>query len=248
MQGLAGLAIATLVIASIAVGSRLLALHRRSGEAPELLLGLMLLLSVGLGYPLKIVATFVDGAIVPLLLAISSLSVSVGFSCLVAFTWRVFRRDSTRARAAALVAITLLLATGIWDVFDVLFGAEPALPDDVTPQSVTHGIAVMGAYLWTACESLRYREMVKRRVRLGMADPVVCNRLLLWGLMGLSVAAGIVLNMVAGLRGVSIVESPLVLLGSSCTGMAQTILLVLAFAPPRAYVAWVRGPAAAEPA
>jgi hypothetical protein len=81
-----------------------------------------------------------------------------------------------------------------------------------------------------------------------MADPVVCNRLLLWGLMGVIVSAGVLLNVVAGVRGVSIVESSAVLLASSTTGLSQTVLLVLAFAPPRSYLAWVRGTAAAQPA
>jgi hypothetical protein len=119
------------------------------------------------------------------------------------------------------------------------------LASDVTPQSLIHAVTVIAAYLWTAWEALRYRGMLSRRVQLGMADPVVSNRLLLWGLMSLIVSAGILLNVVAGIRGVNIVESPAILLGSSATGISQTVLLVLVFAPPRAYRDWVRGHAPA---
>lgn len=249
MQAVAGLAISTLVIASIGVGIRLLVVHRRSHQAPELLLGLMLLLSVGLGYPLMIVSTRVDAETANRLLASSSLAVAVGFSCLMVFTWRVFRRNSAWGRAAALTGSGVLVGTAVWDAIYVLSHAGSHLAGgEVTPQSVIHAFTVMGAYLWASWESLHYRGMLKRRLRLGMADPVVCNRLLLWGLMGLAVSAGILLNVGAGVLGVSIVENPLVLLGSSTTGMTQTILLVLAFAPPRAYLGWVRGSVAAAPA
>jgi hypothetical protein len=245
VQTLAGLAIATLVVASIVVGIRLLALHRRSGEAPELLLGLLLLLAVGIGYPLKIVSEQVDVATARPLLAVSALSVALGFTCLLAFTWGVFRPHSGWARAVTAMGSLSLLGTGLWDALESTFGAVPNLASDVTPQSLIHAVTVIAAYLWTAWEALRYRGMLSRRVQLGMADPVVSNRLLLWGLMSLIVSAGILLNVVAGIRGVNIVESPAILLGSSATGISQTVLLVLVFAPPRAYRDWVRGHAPA---
>jgi hypothetical protein len=244
MQTLAGLAIGTLVLASLAVAIRLLALHRRSGETPELLLGLMLLLCVGLGYPLQIAAARVEPARMQVLMGISSLAVGAGFSCLIAFTWRVFRRESQRARAGALAGIAVLMATGGWDAFDRVVLASGRGAADPTAASLTHAATVIGAYVWTAYESLRYHAIMKRRERLGMADPVVCNRLLLWGLMGVIVSIGVSINVAAGIAGVSILENAPVLLASSASGLAQTVLLVLAFAPPRAYLAWVRGAAA----
>lgn len=247
MQALAGLAISILVAASIAVGIRLVALHRRSGELPELLLGLMLLLSVGVGYPLKLASIRLDVATAAPLLAFSSLAVAVGFTCLLVFTYRVFRQRSRAGRAAAGIGSAILLATGFWDAVASLRGTATAA-NVVTPQSMIHGATVACAYLWASAESLRYRAILKRRARLGLGDPVVCNRLLLWGLTGLAVTAGIGLNFGAAMAGVNMIESPLVLLGSSATGVCQTALLLLAFAPPRAYLEWVRGGMAAQPA
>jgi hypothetical protein len=183
-----------------------------------------------------------------LLLAISSVAVALGFTCLATFTCRVFRPDSRAARATAVLASALLLVTGVWDSIDALVSAEPNLRSLVTTQSVIHGTTVLCVYIWAATESLRYRAMMKRRLRLGLADPIVVNRLLLWGLTSVIVTAGILLNGVAAFRGVSIVESPMVLLGSSTTGLCQAVLLMLAFVPPRAYLAWVRGSVAAAPA
>jgi hypothetical protein len=54
------------------------------------------------------------------------------------------------------------------------------------------------------------------------------------------ILVGLMVNLAAGLLGVSMTESPVVLLISSTTGMAQTVMFVLALAPPRAYLAWVR--------
>lgn len=248
MQALAGLAISTLVLVSIAVGTRLLLLYRRSGESPELLLGAMLLVSVGLGYPLKIVAPYVDVETARPLLLLSSLAVAVGFSCLFAFTWRVFRRDSGWAGALAITGSLGLVVTGLWDGLAALRDAVPNQSGAMTATGVVHALTVAAAYLWTVGESFHYRWLVRRRAKLGLADPVVANRLLLWALMGLAVTAGILLNVGAGIRGISFVESPVVLLGSSTTGMTQAVLLVLAFSPPRAYVAWLRGRAEAQPA
>jgi hypothetical protein len=39
---------------------------------------------------------------------------------------------------------------------------------------------------------------------------------------------------------------PMLLLASSFTGLGQTLLLVLVFSPPRAYLRWVRARAAAS--
>jgi hypothetical protein len=103
---------------------------------------------------------------------------------------------------------------------------------------------VMVAYGWTAWESLRYHGLMRRRVRLGLADPEVSNRFLLWGLMSVFVIAGILLNTIAMARGIRVFQSPSILLASSTTGLAQAVLLVLAFLPPRFYSSWVRGRAA----
>jgi hypothetical protein len=104
---------------------------------------------------------------------------------------------------------------------------------------------VMVAYLWTAWESLRYHGAMRRRVRLGLADAAVSERFLLWGLMALSATAGVALNAIAIALRVPMLD-PMLLLGSSFTGLCQTLLLLLVFAPPRAYLRWVRARAVAS--
>src|SRR5262245_11060951 len=248
MQALAGLAIATLVIVSFAVGSRLVGVYRRTRHLPELLLGLMLLLCAGLGYPLRIAAAHVDPAAAGPLAAAGSLALAFGITCLIAFTGRVFRPESRWGRAAVTLGSAAVLTAAVWDALDALLGSEPYRAGSFGLQHEIVGAVVMFAYVWSASESLRYRAILTRRLRLGLADPVVSNRMLLWGLMCVADAASLVLNGVAALRGVDYMESPVVLLGSSAAGLFQAVVLVLAFMPPRTYLAWVRGSHAGAPA
>ncbi len=81
---------------------------------------------------------------------------------------------------------------------------------------------------------------MRRRVKLALADAVVSDRFLLWGLMAIVVASGVMTNSVAMALHVEVFSTPWILLFSSCTGLAQAVLLVLAFVPPRSYLSWVR--------
>ena len=94
-------------------------------------------------------------------------------------------------------------------------------------------------YLWSTAESLRYWQQLRLRLRVGLVDSLVANRVLLWGLMSLANSIAIVLNVAAMLRGVNFSESPLLLLVSSALGLAQAACLFLAFHPPGWYGAWV---------
>jgi hypothetical protein len=82
--------------------------------------------------------------------------------------------------------------------------------------------------------------MMRRRLRIGLGDAVVCDRFMLFGLMASSATAGCLLNVVAMWRGIEILESPGIQLAGSFSGLVQAGVLVLAFAPPRSYLDWVR--------
>ena len=77
-------------------------------------------------------------------------------------------------------------------------------------------------------------------MRFGLGDVVVCDRFMLFGVMGLSATAGCLMNIVAMWMGISILENPWIQLAGSFTGLVQAGVLVLAFAPPRSYLDWVR--------
>lgn len=245
MQALAAAAIAALIGASLVVAFRLLALQRRTGGWPELLLGSMLLLSVGVGYPLRIAAERTSEPWSGAFLAVSALGIGIGFSLLFVFTWRVFRPHAAWARALTAAGA----ATALGKALQVCAQVHAAGAFDVMDESAADILLQTGpilvAYLWTAWESLRCYGMMRRRAALGLADAVVTDRFRLWGLMALAATAGVTLNTAALALRVDTLNSPAVLLLSSVTGLTQTVLLVLAFVPPRAYLSRVRARSAA---
>jgi hypothetical protein len=240
MELFAALAIGLLVGISLAVSFRMLRLAMRNGGTPELLLGTMLFLTVGIGYPALIAASRAPAETARVLFGVSNVCTNGGFALLFVFTWRVFRARERWAAGLACAGVAVLLVNLVLRVHDAFTQPELRLGGEAVGQSLLQAGPVCAAYLWTAIESLRYYAQMRRRLRLGLADPVVVNRFLLWATMALAVFAGIVLNTIALASHVDILKSPLVLFGSSCTGLTQAVMLFLAFLPPRAYLAWVR--------
>jgi hypothetical protein len=78
--------------------------------------------------------------------------------------------------------------------------------------------------------------MMRRRVRLGLGDPVVANRFLLWGIgagaAGLGSFIGVAGQLATGAAGT---QSSWSMLSSSCHGLIAAIALWLAFVPPGFY-------------
>lgn len=247
MQLFAGASIGFLIIVSIVVAVRLLLLHRRTGDWPELLLGTMLAAVVGVGYPLRIATTQAPDWSVACVI-VSDLAIAIGFTLLYVFTWRVFRPDSTVARTFAVAASTVLFLHWIFGSVRVLDHGVA----DVTNVPMTDIVSQIGtvavAYVWTAIESLRYYGAMRRRAKLGLADAVVTNRFLLWGIMAVGATCGVALNGIGAALHIDTMRNPAILLASSCTGLVQTVFLLLAFLPPRAYLDWVRSRSAAPSA
>jgi hypothetical protein len=245
MQALVAAALGLLFAASILVGIRLLVLHRRTGAAPELLLGGMLLLVCGVGYPLRIVSDRVSQEWLGTVVTVSDLAVGVGFALLFVFTWRVFRPEAGWARGAAAVGVMMVIGKALQNAIQIHSHGVVDIWDQSLAQILLTTGPMIAVYVWTSWESLRYHAMMRRRVKLGLADVAVSNRFLLWGLMAVSATAGVVVNTWAVALRIDTYNSPGILLFSAVSGLAQAILLVLALAPPRSYVRWVRSRAAA---
>ena len=248
MHALAGIAIAVLVGTSILVAVRLLLLHRRTGGWPELMLGAMLLLSVGVGYPMSIAATRAGHDWAATFQGIAFVGVACGFSLLFVFTWRVFRPEARWARVLAGVGVIALLGKALHGCLQVYQSGAIDMMEMPVGEILLQTGPVIVAYLWTAFESLHYYGVMRRRVSIGLADVAVTDRFLLWGLMGLTSASGVLLNTWAVVVHVDTFHSVGVPIASSITGLLQTVFLVLAFVPPHAYVAWVRSRAGAPAA
>jgi len=217
------------VLASMVAGVRLLLLARRTRQAPESALGAALLLGGGIGYLLMVLALDVlPRPLAPPALLAANLSLHAGALCLAIGTAHIFRPDDARARAAV-AAIALVLGFSytlrLWDASTI-----PAAP--AVFWSDTIGSAV--AYAWSALEAGRYAARLRRRLRLGLADPAVARRIALWAA---ACSAAVAIHVASGLNRFLVTQGthPAVLAVSSALGLAAALCLWLAF--PRSHAA-----------
>jgi hypothetical protein len=248
VQALAGFCLVLFIVTVTVVGVRMLLLARRTHGRPELLMGAGMVLIGTLGYPASLVSGF-GGPVGKLILPIwlfGTLVTQIGLTAIYAFTWQVFRPSGPWGKAIVAIG-ALFMAAG-------LVGATHALataPADASSQLVTRDslfvgmIGYCGCFLWSAIEGFVQWSMARRRMQLGLADAIVVNRFLLWGLFG-AMATLINIASAAGIAlGVDPSQSPLVLVPMGIFGFLASAAIYLAFLPPKAYLERIRARAAA---
>lgn len=226
MQSLLGAGVLVMIVADTVVGARLLWLARRTRGLPELAMGSSCLLLGGVGYPLSVAArrgAHLAGIDAQTLLFLGLAAQDLACLAVWIATWRIFRPD--RRWAAALVA-----------------GAAGALAVSLalgSPDGGIHywvGLAARGAaFAWTTVEAGRYSALLSKRVPLGLADPVVHDRIRLWGWTTAAVSLAFAVFAFGRASGLG-TQSPTVLATTSMAGLVSGVTLWLAFVPPRRYV------------
>lgn len=246
MMALAAIAGLFSVLTSWLVGGRLLLLARRTRQAPELLIGLALLLAGGCWSPLtsigRQVTALPDSARATLVIA-GSLCGAAGMIALAVFNWRVYRADAGWARAlAGSLAVTLVC------VF-VLQGTGSGWVDyartERGPWLLASWIGVV-IYGWATLEAWRHFRMQVRRRSLGLADPVVFDRMRLWALGMNAALVGSSILAVCQALGIPVAGTAVGMTAAALIAAAAGACLLLAFVPPAAYLARVRRAAGAE--
>ncbi len=242
MQILAQLGGGAFTLVCLLIGLRLLLLAARTRHLPELLVGSSLFLMAGIGYPLSSIARQLPGLAPEARVALGltgALFVVIGVSSNAAFTWLLFRRDVIWARAllatVALTGILLFVAESIagnWTTGSTFFW--PWIPAAITLS--------MG---WAFVECARYHLMLRRRLRLDLADPVVTDRFRLYAVGTL---LGLITNVVGWVfwcLGLEMLTDPLGAPLLGLLGAGSAVYMWLAFLPPRAYLVRVKARAAA---
>jgi hypothetical protein len=232
----------------IAVGVRLVRLARQSGGFPERMLGTACLAGPGVLAPCLVLVNALPGPewAVRASAFAGQLAYAVFGSVMLLFTWRCFRREEAWARWLTGASIATLLCGAAIGIARALGLAEAAELRDMNQLGYRLlGVASLVGHAWTAYESFAYHGRMRKRSRLGLADPVVTNRFLLWGLVGAGalVASGVPL-LVGLLGGDSFNDVPTRLLGAAAI-IFSSVCLQLAFLPPRSYLAWLKGRAEA---
>jgi len=241
VAGLSLVCLALYTLTSLVVGTRLILRSRRSRGLPELLMGLTYFTSSGIGYPLSVASGFMSSGPAMLTAVImGQVLIVFGCSCFLFFNAKVFRPNASWSVPAAAFGSLVLAAGGL-----VVIGAYLSTPDlALVADRARGGTAAMlfalgGGHAWTAIEGLRHYRMMRKRLALGLAEPVVTNRFLLWGLTGL---VSMTWNGVASsylLAGVNISTHPVPVLAISLGGLASAAMLVLIFMAPAWYTRWV---------
>jgi len=161
---------------------------------------------------------------------------SAGVICLLFFTLKVFRPAALWARVLVALAI-LMLATGGIAFFVELTSEAPRPIEQLLGVNLINTIPIAFAYFWATGESLGYYRQLRLRLRLGLAEVAIVNRVLLWGLMTLAAGIAVVIGLIGMVLG-TFLSAPFVL-AFSCLGIAHASCLFLAFHPPGWYTDWL---------
>lgn len=242
MIAIAALAMGVQVLVCTVAGVRLLVRAARQRGIPEAGFGFCFLALGAIGYPVSLAAR--NGLASSPELAGHLLLVGLAaqnLACLALFiaTWRVFRPQQPAAAAATLLAAVAFAASLVGQHLTVGFAGA-------ADGGAFYWIGFLpraAAFAWSAAESFRYFGLMRRRVALGLGDPVVSDRFRLWGAASAQIALAFLVFGAARVLGVHPATSPPVVLITSVCAFGCSATLWLAFFPPAAYLARMRASA-----
>ncbi|MEN8181533.1 MAG: hypothetical protein ABFS46_03245 [Myxococcota bacterium] len=261
MEAISGLITLASIGLALVIGVRLSKLGRAT-KGPETWLALYFLLAQVLGFSLSgfLYMSWTDAsrtlpaAVSTPLHAVTLAAANAGLAALYVFTWKTFYPRSARARRVLGALLAALAAAYL------AIPATEGFAVRVMPGAAywTSWVLRTGALVWLSFESLRYWGLLRRRMRIGLAEPLVTNRFLLLGIWAIAVfdmgsadplariwyvaEVGSTAQWIPELAH-SIVAGVLVL--TSTLGIAAVAMLLLIFFPTPAFRGLIEGNAAA---
>jgi len=241
------LSTAAFILAGSVVGARLLSAAVCARELPDFVVGFSLFMLSAIAYPLILLGGSGDLSLeaAKLVTILSTTALVLGWAGVFFFTQRVFRPRESWAAALASAGVAMLLYGLVAGVpYFQRATDRAALTSSESPALWVECAAVL-AYAWTAFEGFRCWAQARRRLRLGLADPLVVNRFLLWGWIGVASLLSTAPSLAITLAGGNGATSAAARLCTALGGLAASLALQLAFLPPAAYRRWLSGGAAA---
>ena len=221
------LGISLFALASFVVGWRLLWLAHRTGLLPEKLIGGSLFLAGGIGTALLILSGLA-GPARGVFSTAAMLAIDCGITVLGVFTWRVFRPGLVGATVVATCTALLFLSFASDWVSGHYLGVRRSgfsMTADYSGRFAMYG--------WASFETMRQFVLARRRLRIGLSEPLVANRFLLWGISTLAANGIWVYSLWSELAKTS--DRTAFYLVVSVLGSTCAIAIWLAFFPPQAY-------------
>jgi len=218
-------------------GARLIRLSRRTGEAPERLLGISFALT-GVAYV---------GWTLPYVVAMGPMAepsdfaawivYSIGCVPYLLFVRVVFRPGPGWPQWLVIVSVAALALSAT-----VLTLSGDRYPGLANPFFWIQWLGYTAPCVWLTIEAVLCRRNAVRRARIGLADPIIVNRYLLLGIFGLFQVFACLSDILMGSDLATYQAASgladILLGGSELAGIAT---LWLAFFPPKAYLDWVIG-------
>jgi hypothetical protein len=227
---------------SIAIGFRLLLLGRRTRGVPELTIGSGFVVGCLFGYIPETIVLSTDLLPVKfesLILSVTQVAIRLAAISILVFTTLVFRAESAWAKKFAGVIVLVLIVSWFEFRFTRVFASNSRDLFWYDCFAFARSIAIA----WGATESFAYYARLRRRLRLGLADPLVANRFLLWGVGMTSMTALMASTLLASVLSVDPASASWVLF-ESFAGLVGASTLWLTFFPTRAYRRFVESRAA----
>ncbi len=240
---LAGLAL--FMLTSLVVGLRVMLLWRRTRKLPELLLSIALLCTGFLAYAVGTAGKlFISGSLDlrRFLTLLGLASESAGVMALIAFAFRVFHPRETWAKVvtAALFGLIAVALCG-----EILSDEYLRYSDSQPISSLWVPLSLSARGLgpaWMSFECFRYHRKLKKQLALGLASPLVVQRVFLWGVGIGASALGYTTSVIHRLAyGTGLKAHYWALNIVSFFALVASVCIGLAFFPPASYRRWVDG-------
>ena len=181
MRFFAGISYALSFVIATWVGIHLLRMAARTHKTPELGIGLTVF-TLGFGTAGMLGGELVAAGgriVLGQLLAIGGLLlVAIGTIGLYVAMRQVYRPDSVWATAGVAVGLTLMIGSFIARLVE---GGVPT-PWDPSPANACFLLGRFAVYTWAAFESYRYFALLRRRLAIGIAEPVAMLQILFWAI------------------------------------------------------------------
>jgi hypothetical protein len=190
MRFFAGISYALSFVLATWVGLHLLRMAARTHKAPELGIGLTVF-TLGLG-----TAGMLGGELVAaggrimigqLLASGGLLLVAIGSIGLYVAMRQIYRPDSAWATAGVALGSALMIGAFVARLVE---GGVPT-PWDPTPANASFLLGRFAVYAWAAIESYRYFALLRRRLAIGIADPVAMLQILFWAIAATGIAVSV---------------------------------------------------------